>query len=662
MSVHPKDFDYSNPAKNCDLVMKGGITSGVVYPWAVCELATTYRFRNIGGTSAGAIAAVAAAAAEFGRDSSDGGFRRLAALPDWLKQGRNLRDLFQPEPTTRPLFRLISAGMGRKFAKLWQLGAVIAGFPAHVVAGAALGIALILLSLSSRGVIRPAGVFAGVLLALLGAVLGVLLGVWSRLGAVSANGFGMCLGRTVGTGPPGLTDWLDAEIERLAGRTPGADPLTIGHLWLGTERGLPGEAARLAAVESGDASAEVDLRMITTSLTEGRPRRLPLESREFFFDPDEMRARFPDHVVSWMERHPPATPSGAEGRAWELRCRLLSPLRPLPAPADIPIVVAARMSLSFPVLISAVPLWTVDMTRVANQKAGQVWRDWMEIHVAEWPKLRDDDAAWNAVEKPTRRPDPVRCWFSDGGITSNFPVHFFDSPIPRWPTFAINLRPFHPDHPKQEDESRNVYMPSSNRGGIQRWWSPIRPDRKATALISFMSSIADTMQNWKDNEQLEIPGYRDRIAHVSHTHKEGGMNLAMPEKDIEALSERGGHAGSLLRNRFSTPAGDGTPMTWDNHRWVRYRSTMSLLEDTFDRFSRNYLGAAAGERSYEELLTRGNARPASYRMGQAQAAHAVKATRDLVALSRRWQKVPPGSRFGNGAPSPSPALRIVPKV
>ena len=47
----------------CDLIMKGGITSGVVYPLAIVELAQKYRFKNIGGTSAGAIAAAAAAAA-----------------------------------------------------------------------------------------------------------------------------------------------------------------------------------------------------------------------------------------------------------------------------------------------------------------------------------------------------------------------------------------------------------------------------------------------------------------------------------------------------------------------------------------------------------------------------------------------------------------------
>ena len=47
----------------CDLIMKGGITSGVVYPKLISGLAAKYRFKNIGGTSAGAIAAAGCAAA-----------------------------------------------------------------------------------------------------------------------------------------------------------------------------------------------------------------------------------------------------------------------------------------------------------------------------------------------------------------------------------------------------------------------------------------------------------------------------------------------------------------------------------------------------------------------------------------------------------------------
>src|SRR6266700_211151 len=45
------DNPYVSASKKCDIVMKGGITSGVVYPRAVTRLAREYRFQSIGGTS-----------------------------------------------------------------------------------------------------------------------------------------------------------------------------------------------------------------------------------------------------------------------------------------------------------------------------------------------------------------------------------------------------------------------------------------------------------------------------------------------------------------------------------------------------------------------------------------------------------------------------------
>ena len=72
--------DPEQPALECDVVMKGGITSGIVYPRAILRMKDTYRFRNVGGTSAGAIAAAVTAAAEFGR--ATGGFARLERVPD----------------------------------------------------------------------------------------------------------------------------------------------------------------------------------------------------------------------------------------------------------------------------------------------------------------------------------------------------------------------------------------------------------------------------------------------------------------------------------------------------------------------------------------------------------------------------------------------------
>ncbi|MBV9270303.1 MAG: hypothetical protein JO165_04360 [Candidatus Eremiobacteraeota bacterium] len=81
--------------------MRGGITSGVVYPSAILRIAQRFRMKNIGGTSAGAIAAAAAAAAEFRRSCMNGGGAGFVALRDdvmlWIGRGKNLQSLFVPQ-------------------------------------------------------------------------------------------------------------------------------------------------------------------------------------------------------------------------------------------------------------------------------------------------------------------------------------------------------------------------------------------------------------------------------------------------------------------------------------------------------------------------------------------------------------------------------------
>src|SRR3712207_2244044 len=119
--------DYSNADRQCDIVMKGGITSGVVYPKAVCELAQTYRFKNVGGTSAGAIAAAATGAAEYGR--ATGGFEGLEKLPTWLGEGTHLQDLFQPQPETAGLYRVLLASIGPGPKWLYVPMAAMRSFP-----------------------------------------------------------------------------------------------------------------------------------------------------------------------------------------------------------------------------------------------------------------------------------------------------------------------------------------------------------------------------------------------------------------------------------------------------------------------------------------------------------------------------------------------------
>ncbi|MDP2323692.1 MAG: hypothetical protein Q8N51_06640 [Gammaproteobacteria bacterium] len=101
--------------------MKGGITSGVIYPRLVAELASRYHFKNIGGTSAGAIAAGACAAAEFARSrGSTDSFTALEQLPKTLGEPTKpanrskLFTLFQPADVLREHFCVFVGALNAK--------------------------------------------------------------------------------------------------------------------------------------------------------------------------------------------------------------------------------------------------------------------------------------------------------------------------------------------------------------------------------------------------------------------------------------------------------------------------------------------------------------------------------------------------------------------
>ena len=92
-------------------------------------------------------------------------------------------------------------------------------------------------------------------------------------------------------------------------------------------------------------------------------------------------------------------------------------------------------------------------------------------------------------------------------------------------------------------------------------------------LTSFVFAIIDTLQNWHDNAQSRVPGYRDRLVHISQAADEGGLNLRMMSETITRLSERGRRAGIALVERFGG-TGPAPGPVWDEHRWVRLRSTV----------------------------------------------------------------------------------------
>lgn len=594
-----------------------GITSGVVYPLAACELAQIYKFKNIGGTSAGAIAAAAVAAAEYGRIHGTGeGFSELEKLPEWLgqrsraKQGSNLFALFHPQEETRPIFNILTAGIGKDWGLLRMFNTALDAFP-EVWLGALPGLILFgLACFQERG---PMAFLWG-LVSLLFAVIGLIVSIgavvlWNVSQRLPENFYGLCSGNLDQPSRSGdqsimpdapLTPWLSDYLDRLAGK-PKGQPLTFGDLW-----GGPNEEA---------GKRDTNLEMMTTCITLGRPYRIPFETDIFYFKPAEFERLFPDYIVTWMKEHPrePEKPNPYEDLG----------LRRLPAMSDLPVVVAARMSLSFPILICAVPLYAIDYGRKVN------------------------------IENDRK---PERCWFSDGGICSNFPVHFFDGPLPRWPTFAINLRPPHPDYP---DEM--VRMAKTNSGGLIEGWTRFDEVGRGTAkLAGFFSAILNAMQNWSDNLQTHLPGYRDRVVHVCLRPDEGGVNLDMDERLIEPLSERGRDAAQKLIERFAIPHSGGE-LTWENHRWVRYRTTMALIEAMLKSYSAAFDSSTDGDRKYLELIERDfDDPPKSYRWTARQKESGVNSTQELLALVEKWKQSP--SHFSEHAPKPTAELRIRPRV
>lgn len=613
----------NNPQSDCDLIMKGGISSGIIYPRAACTLALTYRFRSIGGASAGAIAAAAVAAAEHGRASD--GFVRLAALPD--KLGTTLSGLFQPGPATKRPFAILSTWLepnqSRPHKLMSSLKAVAAEAP--MVFAAALGFMLVI-PFAALGLTAGAGALpwlGWIIAALVWFPAAALLALAAAgyvcttraLASMTGNGFGLCNGhqRDAEANTAPLTDWMTQTFNYLAGLPCEGPPLTFGDLWgdaaVAQQQAIAERDRREAHVDFAERLAavgtrQVDLVVMTTCLTFQRPYQFPFAGNTFYFCPDHLREYFPDPVVDHIVGKAPEELPGGTDIVGGLRQPMLmlcpshgTQVRHLPAPWDIPIVVAARLSLSFPGLISAVPFFTIDWAR-----------------------------------KPGKR-GLIPVWFSDGGISSNFPMHLFDSPFPGRPTFGINLSPVNPDYPEQM-----VWMPKR-----QGYSSP----PEATPLpgmLAFGHSILNTMQDWVDNTQITMPGYRDRIVTVRQRPGEGGMNLKMPAPTIATLANRGAEA-----------AREFAGFDLNLHKWIRYRVAMSGTDDMLTSLNLKY------KNGFRDFIASYGPATERYKPGSARATTAdVAATEGLMSLADHWAASAHPSSAGI-VPRPKPDLRFVPR-
>jgi len=651
--------------------MKGGITSGIVYPPAVLELATKFRFRSIGGTSAGAIAAAVTAAAEYGRESQapSSGFAGLGDVQKWLAEGTHLFDLFQPNKTTRALYRSLlglakALGEGEEKRKARaqrtkkeiakpgpiQIGLIVVPsvllrvMPDLFFVGAVLGfLAIGGLAFGEFTYLRQEWlvwlltlVIAGIGAWVGGALACVIQLVLVAKGELPKNFFGICKGMPTGDPPnaEALTDWLHKKVQELAGRGAAADVLTVGDL--------------AAKRDAHGHDVGITLQMITTNLSHSQPYALPFENEFFLFNEKEMAELFPKPVVEHLKM---------KARVPE-RVTLPDCYHPLPWGRDLPVVLLARMSLSFPMLLSATPLYSIR------------------------PEAYRRDSAKPGEPVAIQVGDLQRVWFSDGGLTSNFPIHFFDGWLPGRPTFGINLTSYPGDafqggrdadittHHKlepsklaavrqtagaesSEEESEAhggsddaVQLPPANR--------TIRPPHvEIRSLGNFFNAIWTTAQNFRDTTQSRLPSYRDRIVQVAFAPDEGGLNLAMGKKQIDNIVGKGKRAGELLRDEFD----------FDHHRWVRLRVLLAELEPRLDRL-------ADLIEEYEKLSQRVDHKypyppNAEWLKDAPPLIETLRATANEVRARRKAQGVPPGGKpyvFDERSPKPRPVLRITPKV
>jgi hypothetical protein len=231
---------------------------------------------------------------------------------------------------------------------------------------------------------------------------------------------------------------------------------------------------------------------------------------------------------------------------------------------------------------------------------------------------------------PKRSAEVMENWFSDGGISSNFPIHFFDSWLPAHPTFGIDLQEF----PDWDTDARAVHLPTAEGGKPHPHWTRVE------GIGGFFRQIGDVLENWRDSMQTELPGFRDRVCQVRLRRDEGGLNLDMPDETIAALVERGAEAGREISRSFD----------WEAHLLTRYLTLMQQLEanlqDVLGKFDR-IPDCDAWQAGHDEEWRRA----------------AEKATKELLEIARDWAPPPAavGFRLGH-EPEPEPVMRVTPRA
>lgn len=592
----------------CDVVLKGGVVDGVIYPGVLIELARKFRFQSVAGTSVGAIAAGLTAASEYARRFGfNTGFDEvLRNVPEELaKPSPNvrgqtkIRSLFQPEERLQRFFNFIVdiiSSSPREWHKKIPL-TVLKFYWWPLLIFFVFGLLFTLFAIVGgpeqlRGPM-PKTVGANFLLivqlvlsfayAIAASAVGLIL-VWllEFCQLVKQPGFGFCSGLSIDGGKTeGLTDWLHRGIQG-ASRRPLHSPLTFQDLW---------DAPLGPNDENGRRRPKsIDLRMMATCVSHGRPYEFPLEDRSvrLFFNLKEWEPYFPktviDHLRANCDRYTQDSVEYVQGgistdtivKPTQNENLAVSPHPGDPANTSdffemprgkLPILVAIRLSMNFPILFQAVPTYAIDHER------------------------------WNVNLKETPKPSFRQAWFTDGGVTSNFPMHIFDKPVPSWPTFGIYLAD---KYRKQGKEYAPYRITELHSGGRSEKWRLIgqhddvsRVRRKSSGFMDYVLSLVSTGKDWADNANLRMPGIRDRVVTIfTGGMTSGGLNLNISKPAIWTLAYvRGTQAGVALANKFSdiTPKFNAPLVgsaAWMDHRWVRFNTYLTAIKSHLEGFSK----------------------------------------------------------------------------
>jgi hypothetical protein len=169
-----------------------------------------------------------------------------------------------------------------------------------------------------------------------------------------------------------------------------------------------------------------------------------------------------------------------------------------------------------------------------------------------------------------------RCWMSDGGLCSNFPIHLFDSFLPMWPTFGISLET------RDENNQDPVRLPAFHTSGRADSWDN-GPETRPWRLFGFLRSLWRTTWRWNDSTMMRMPGVRDRVVRLYLAQNEGGVNIRMPPQRIRMLGTTyGTPAAKAFIEKFQAAGSRG----WQEHRWVRLNCLMISLRERIRNFSK----------------------------------------------------------------------------